>query len=258
MKPFEWYAALGWNTNEPYVLNQLKHPYRLVTYAYPDKARASIEHSMNGSKIIVDSGAFTAYTQGIPLSLEAYARYCKQLLVLYPQHSFEFMNMDVIGDQEKSNDNHAKLADMGITTTPIYTNGANLKHLESMMKFPRVALGGLVPLTRKPKELDQALTEIFAVAASHPDIHLLGITQHAIALRYPIASCDSKTWSGGVWSNSGKNQKIREQVSGKPSGKLTREQKKQVLTLQAQEYIGIQEAIRRHRTPTFATVPAVK
>lgn len=105
------------------VLVEEQHPYTLASYAY----RQDLEHwrpiweNIEGSVAIIDSGAFTAHTQGKPIEVTDYIDFIgsyreeasPSLSELY------FIALDVIGDQKATWTNFNALEKAGETTLPL-------------------------------------------------------------------------------------------------------------------------------------------
>lgn len=116
-------------------LAKLNYPNTLISYAYR-RTLPNYEHiwktnhlSKFYNRIILDSGAFTAFTLGKPVDLREYADWVKKIKSCWDSFSTSliYMNLDVIGDQQASMVNQAKLESLGIKPIPIFTFGADLK-----------------------------------------------------------------------------------------------------------------------------------
>lgn len=82
---------------EDYLVDKQVH--RLFTYAYPNdihKYLARCQRRGKRARIMVDSGAFTAWSQGHPVRLQDLITYDTDLLRRYPDHDFIFIALDVI------------------------------------------------------------------------------------------------------------------------------------------------------------------
>lgn len=157
-------------------------------------------------RVIIDSGAFTAWRSGNPIRLEDYGEWALAFRERWQEKmkSLEFINLDVIGDQVATWDNQAKLEQMGLEPVPVVTRGAPMSELRRALDgYDYVCLGGLVPLARDRKEmrswLDKCFSEVMACyrvssAGEMPKIHLLGVTQPWVLMRYPAYSTDSSAW----------------------------------------------------------------
>lgn len=155
-------------------------------------------------RVIIDSGAFTAWTTGKPINPKDYAAWAIAFDNRWRDKmaSLEFMNLDVIGDQDGTWRNQSILETLGMKPLPIITYGVDLEHLDRALdQYDYIALGGLVPYTRQKDKLKQWLDACFSrVMAYHKKtgilrrIHLLGVTTDWVLKRYPCFSSDSSTW----------------------------------------------------------------
>jgi hypothetical protein len=98
--------------------------------------------------------------------------------------------------------NQSILEAMGLNPLPIVTYGADKSHLiRAIEAYPYIALGGLVPWSRKKDKLKAWLDYCFSFVMNHkkktgvmPRVHLLGITTDWVLKRYPCYSSDSSSW----------------------------------------------------------------
>lgn len=178
----------------------------LLTFAYPSAAETIPVHLQGPDpvRLLVDSGAFTAYTQGQVLRPEAYAEWGLELARRWAARlrALWFFSLDVIGDQDASWRNHTRLEQLGLRVVPIVTAGADLRHLDRALSYPYLALGGLVPMAKQRAELTAWLDRCFARVRARwlqtgvlPRVHILGISQDWVLDRYPCYSADSSTWA---------------------------------------------------------------
>lgn len=199
------------------------YPSHLVSFAYRKAALPSYENSwvelgkINLAcppdcrdrldalpRVIIDSGAFTAWTSGKPIHVHDYAKWALDLDVRWRSKtaSLEFMNLDVIGDQEGTWRNQAILEGLGMKPMVIVTYGVDLKHLDrALEQYDYIALGGLVPYTRHKDKLKKWLDACFGRIMAYRKktgilrrIHLLGVTTEWVLKRYPCYSSDSSSW----------------------------------------------------------------
>jgi len=180
----------------------------LMSYAEGEKPEQKIklydQASPNKSlpRVLIDSGAFTAYTCGKVIKVEDYGNWALAFRKKWEHRvkSLHFFNLDVIGDQNASEINLHKLEKMGLNPIPIFTFKADFKHLEKMLKtYNYIALGGLVG--QKPKHLTAWLNSCFKYVLRHKKktgkltkIHLLGVTKKSVLMTYPCYSADSSGW----------------------------------------------------------------
>lgn len=180
----------------------------LLSYAYRQHERdlyapAWVQPDVR-PRVIIDSGAFTAWSTGKAVTPEEYGRWALGFSARWRDRmaSLRFMNLDVIGDQLASWKNQEKLEGMGLDPIPIVTYGADIKHLTlALDRYPYVALGGLVPYSQRKTKMRAWLDYCFREVLRHRDetgriarVHLLGVTQGWVLNRYPAYSTDSSAW----------------------------------------------------------------
>jgi hypothetical protein len=175
----------------------------LCTYAYP---REIMEHNSLWEdcrpRVIIDSGAFTAFTSGKVIDPRDYVKWALEFQSRWEHKmkSLVFMNLDVIGDDEKSDQNLKLIEAMGLKVIPIFTYQADIKYLRKyIQEYDYIALGGLVG--KKDADLKAWLDYCFSQVMNYKKqtgilrkIHLLGVTKNWVLLRYPCFSSDSSTW----------------------------------------------------------------
>jgi len=176
----------------------------LTTYTDPHEVTAKLKHMNTLPRVIIDSGAFTAWTSGKPINPKDYAKWALDFdsRWRHKMHSLEFMSLDVIGDQDASWQNQSILEGLGMNPLPIVTYGVDLKHLDrALANYDYIALGGLVPLTRDKVKMQKWLDACFSRVMQYKKetgimrrIHLLGVTTDWVLKRYPCFSSDSSTW----------------------------------------------------------------
>ena len=155
-------------------------------------------------RVIIDSGAFTAWTSGKPIDPRDYAKWALDFRDRWEDKmkSLYFMNLDVIGDQDASWINQSILEGLGLSPIPIITFGAEKRHLvKALENYNYIALGGLVPYSQQKDKLQKWLDFCFSIIMQRqkstgimPKVHLLGVTTDWILKRYPCFSSDSSSW----------------------------------------------------------------
>ncbi len=177
---------------------------QLSTYADGKADREIIR--TGGNKLIIDSGAFTAFSSGKVIRVQDYSdfiskfkdKFQKQIKHLY------FVNLDVIGDAKDSNKNLQYLESQGHSVLPVLTYQAPLDDLVRYLdKYDYILFGGLVGRKNAPLRawLDVCFSKVmekFKATGKMPKIHLLGVTKEWALSRYPIYSSDSSSWLQAV------------------------------------------------------------
>lgn len=172
------------------------YPYHLISFAYPrDGGFWSPAWRHHPSSIIVDSGAFTAFTLGKPLSLAKYAGFIRSFDDHYPMLAGRvFVNLDVIGDQDATWRNYRRLRDRGCDVIPVVTFGSPMDDIRRAADAGYVCLGGLVGRGGAALRWLDDVYDTLSALPELPRTHLLGVSSRSVLMRYPAYSCDASSW----------------------------------------------------------------
>lgn len=179
-------------------------PNRLDIYAYQREAQKASQCVPSGANMLIDSGGFTAFTLGKTISITEYFEWAKRFEAenKLKFNSLRFMTLDVVGNQEKTWQNFAKLRAMGLEVLPIVTHGCSEKDILRALEYDYIAFGGLVPYAMKPDKMLPWLKMAFSKAiekfrktGTMPKIHLLGVAQEKLLSAFPAYSSDSSSWT---------------------------------------------------------------
>lgn len=183
----------GWSgeNSKLAVLREAGASRLLISYAilrdhadgrWPDRANLARFADMD---VLIDSGAFSAFKSGKPISIEEYQAFLDRT------HPAQYMNLDVIGDWRATLENQHYLEARGYHPIPVWHPQDPWALLGEMTAtYPLIALGGLVPLT--PTDRWATLRRVFG---EHPHTyHGLGIGSPRTLRAFPWYSCDSASW----------------------------------------------------------------
>ena len=148
--------------------------------------------------IFIDSGAFSAATQGVEINMNEYCDFLKQfesMLTLYA-------NLDVIGDPVKTYENQKTMEAAGLKPLPVFHTGESLDWLKRYIAegYDYIALGGMVGYARDRKSLITWMSACFNEAAKSKhkiNFHGFGMTNWDLMRAYPWKSVDSSSWCSG-------------------------------------------------------------
>jgi len=145
--------------------------------------------------LIIDSGAFSAYTLGVSIDIRDYARFVTEVEAIAPGFLFA-INLDVIGDAEASYLQWRRLAiEYGVATVPVvHQNGeAPQAQIDRYLEdgATRLCFGGLVG--QRSKSLPWVAHGLKYLREVSPDtlVHGLGVVEGTRASRLPWDSTDS-------------------------------------------------------------------
>ena len=149
-------------------------------------------------RFLLDSGAFTAFTLGKVITLDEYCKFVETL----PFKPWRYFMLDVIGDEEKTNDNYKIMLDRGLMPVPIYTDGADRNVIDNFFDHSDcIGVGGLVGASKN--KIIHSLNETLKKCNGRK-AHLLGYTSIAYLKKFRPYSCDSSSWSSAMRYGSAK------------------------------------------------------
>lgn len=163
----------------------------LIAYPYfTDQVAKIVESRKDDIRLLVDSGAFTAWKAGKTIDVRDYAAFIKNL----PVNPWRYFSLDVIGNPEASFKNYETLLGVGLSPIPVFTRGDDIKMIDRYYETSDViGLGGLVGTKRNQGFVKAAM----AIIAGRK-VHLLGFTREDFLSVYRPYSCDTSSWSSGI------------------------------------------------------------
>jgi hypothetical protein len=179
------------------------YPFVLESFYYVNTAGKLKAIRHNKQKIFLDSGAFTAFTQGAKISLRSYADFVARNLDIVESAA----SLDVIGEgrEQESYDNLQQLKKMlGSSGKPLIPTHHISDHDDWLKRYldeghDFIALGGVAQAS-KPT-LKAWLDHIWHYYLTNPDgtakirAHGFAITDRELMFRYPWYSVDSTSWA---------------------------------------------------------------
>lgn len=144
--------------------------------------------------VFLDSGAFSAHQQGVPIDVREYGAW-----LVDHRHLFTaYANLDVVGDAKATARNQAILEDeFGLAPLPVFHGGEPWSALEALLERHRyVCLGGMV--ASNDDVLWRWLTRCFLMARDAGAVyHGFGQTRRDVIASFPWYSVDSSSWGSG-------------------------------------------------------------
>lgn len=160
--------------------------------------------------VVLDSGAYTAWTKGRPIKIEEYCDYIED----HKDVVSHYVALDVIpgvrgkkptsDDIEKaaraSWDNLLYMKDRGLDPVPVYHQGEDIKWLQRMMDLGCTYIGISPSNDHQPATRKLWLDKVFDYITDNegwPVIrtHGFGVTSIPLLFRYPWHSADSTSWA---------------------------------------------------------------
>lgn len=156
-------------------------------------------------RVFIDSGGFSAFTQGLQIDVNSYAEW-----LLRNRKAIDvYANLDSIGDPKETLRNQIKLEQKGLRPLPVIHVGSDVSLIRSYAErgYSYQCLGGMVPhlssaaqAIRSGGEHDLLhwLDRAHEVALdAGVGLHGFGATTWSIVQRYPWKSVDSSSWAAG-------------------------------------------------------------
>lgn len=169
--------------------------WMLESYHYIHNPKYVDEIAMDGIKVFLDSGAFSAFTTGIDVDIKAYCDYC-----LKHERIIEVASvLDGIGDPLKTWQNQQLMESYGVQPLPCFHYGEPDEYLVHYIEnYEYITLGGMVPISTPQLKLwlDRIWHEFLTDDQGRPKVkvHGFGLTVIDLMMRYPWFSVDSSSW----------------------------------------------------------------
>lgn len=178
------------------VENYLESYHYIHKQSYVEKIRA------DGVKVFLDSGAFSAFTQGIKVDLPKYCDYIKQNIdIIEKSEDGDILAsvLDGIGDDLQTFQNQHYMQEHGVRPLPCFHYGEDDRYLEWYIKnYNYITIGGMVPVDKTVLVhwLDRIWEKYLTDGSGNPrlKVHGFGLTTYNLMERYPWYSVDSSSW----------------------------------------------------------------
>jgi hypothetical protein len=167
-------------------------PHILESWHYVGK-QSFVDHMRaNHAQIFLDSGAFSAYTLGVTLSVEEYCAYIQRNMDILRKENGVVMAsvLDGIGDPLQTWRNQLEMEMRGCRPLPCFHAGEDERYLEHYVRnYEYITLGGMVGSSTKALSvwLDRIWDRYLVDGSGHPRlrVHGFGITAIPLMERYP-------------------------------------------------------------------------
>lgn len=170
-------------------------PYILDSYHYIRHSRYVKQIKEDGCKVFLDSGAFSAFTKGVKVDLNAYCQYIHTNASIIEVASV----LDAIGDAKGTYANQKAMESLGTNPLPCFHYGEDVSYLKKYIdNYEYITLGGMVPISTE--QLYYWLDTIWGKYLTKEDgtprvkVHGFGLTAYPLMVRYPWYSVDSSSW----------------------------------------------------------------
>lgn len=177
------------------VANHLESYHYIHRQAFVDSIRA------DGKKVFLDSGAFSAFTQGVQIDLPKYCEYIKRNEDIIEKVDGVLMAsvLDGIGDPLLTYQNQLRMEALGVRPLPCFHYGEDERYLEwYVQNYDYITIGGMVAQSDNQLYywLDRIWDRYLTDGSGRPKIrvHGFGVTTYGLMDRYPWYSTDSSSW----------------------------------------------------------------
>lgn len=212
------YLAVTSNTHAQRQLVQARYPFLLSTFAYPAMLANLEASAYRPERLVIDSGAFTAWTTGRRINLDDYRRYCADVAKRYTRNELIIVNLDVIpgafGRASTQAERVVGMADSlrhadilrgdGYRVMEVYHQDEPPSFFDHLLER-RAAdeVLGLSPrndvsLYRRRRWLKAVYGHMYTTAPLLPPCHILAGTGEALLRENPVYSADSSSYNAVV------------------------------------------------------------
>jgi hypothetical protein len=162
----------------------------LIAYPYYDERFAkALQGHDEDVRLLLDSGAYTAWRSGKPIDVDDYCRFIENL----PVQPWRYFALDVVGDPAGTMRNFEVMVKRGFKPVPIFTRGEDISVVEDYYKHSDVVgIGGLVRTPRKKQFVNGVMKQI-----GKRRVHWLGFTDTEYLRHYRPYMCDTNSWDYG-------------------------------------------------------------
>lgn len=204
------FFATSPGTNHMKILRDSKAKNLLFSYAFVKKPQQLLDliGDWKPEKIIIDSGAFSVWSNGGKVNLTEYAQFCKEFQAkLHPSIQLHITNLDVLpgvwgyiptkkdiaDSAEKGWENMLTLEKEGLKVIHVFHQHEDFEILDRIRNhsdYFGVSPANDVPMNQK---LDW-MNKVFSVIKDTRKTHGFAVTSERQMLGYPFYSVDSSSW----------------------------------------------------------------
>lgn len=186
------------NEHEQGLVNSI--PNILESWHYVNKQKWVDDMRRESAHVFMDSGAFSAWTLGVELSIVEYCDYLKRNADIIRVEDGAFMAsvLDGIGDPLKTYQNQMHMEHLGVRPLPCFHKGEDERYLEYYIKnYDYITIGGMVGSSVEQLRiwLDR-IWDRYLAPGGKPlvKVHGFGMTSVELMELYPWYSIDSSSW----------------------------------------------------------------
>jgi hypothetical protein len=196
-KPMEaWLGVTSFKARDGRLAADAVHPIRaplLLSFHYfRDRSIADLFDGCDPMpRIFLDSGAFSAATQGARIDIGEYADYIQRNL----PHVEVYANLDVIGDHSRTLANQRYLEKRGLHPLPVFHAKEPWEALRDLVaEYDYIGLGGIA--IKGTQRFAPWVKRCFELAGD-TKLHGFGVSNWLLLRAFPWHSVDHTTWGQG-------------------------------------------------------------
>jgi len=182
----------------------------LISYAFIQNPRRWLDllGDYVPKNMIIDSGAFSVWSRGESINIDAYKQFCVDVKRILPSEThLYFVNLDVLPGKmgvrpteeqvedsaQRSWNNMLKLEDAGLKVINVYHQHEDLKWLDKLREHSDYI--GISPANdvSMPEKLNW-LKHVFGMIRNTIRTHGFAVTSHQQLYQFPFFSVDSSSW----------------------------------------------------------------
>ena len=175
-------------------------PNILWSYAYARGTVGVLDDILHvwrdlGAPVLLDSGAFTAWTLGRPINLDDYIDYLRTRAPLF---TGGYIALDVVGNHAATLVNLRRMVEAGLRPMPVVTDDMSVQQAQEVCGIASATHACIAGGTIWPDAEIAARYKHMASALPGVRLHGLGYTRKNYPWRVPLYSVDSSSWNVGV------------------------------------------------------------
>lgn len=172
------------------VIKKVRPPRLLCSYWYfKNKPLADFCEELGYTpQILLDSGAYSAYTKGKNVNLMDYLAYIQA----NQDYLHQYVSLDVIGDERLTCLIYQLMKSYGLDPVAVIHYGEGVYLAMHQYSGRVLALGGTVPVRDKKKVV--CWCEEMKKLRPETSLHLLGSSSKELLRSEALTSCDSSSW----------------------------------------------------------------
>ncbi len=143
--------------------------------------------------VLIDSGAFSAYSLGKPIDLNTYIMYCRE----YYSKCWQYIMLDEVKNVKQSMKNLDSMLSAGLKPMPVLVDGMEYSLMKDFVKINEyICVAGGVGTS--DKRAHYRYQQAFKYSEGKAKIHALGFLRFPDIFQLPIYSGDSSSYTAGM------------------------------------------------------------